>query len=146
MPEPSRVQCKHQNQDSGAEGDGESQNIVESAEHLCRSYQLQGEGTCEKLQTEQRVLLDNPVRGDLNRSLLDRPMDCCQLKAAIHGVPQGVHCLKEGTSQSTSPLAEADNVEIKQYQETELLPYSGKQGTLMTVPLLMMMLLHATTS
>ena len=36
-------------------------------------------------------------------------MDCCQLKAAIHGVPQGVHCLKEGTSQSTSPLAEADN-------------------------------------
>ena len=36
MPEPSRVQCKRQNQDSRAEGDGGSQNIVESAERLCQ--------------------------------------------------------------------------------------------------------------
>ena len=39
-------------------------NIVESAERLCHSYQ--GEGTCEKLQVGQRVLLDNPVKGKLD--------------------------------------------------------------------------------
>ena len=39
-------------------------NIVESAKQLCQSYQ--GEGTCEKLQIGQRVLLGNPARGKLD--------------------------------------------------------------------------------
>lgn len=56
-----------QDQDSrSAVEDGGSQNIVESAAQLCQSYQLQGEGTCEKLQIEQRVLLDNLVVGYLD--------------------------------------------------------------------------------
>ena len=38
--------------------------IVESAERLCHSYQ--GEGTCEKLQVRQKVLLDKPAKGKLD--------------------------------------------------------------------------------